>query len=69
VLHEARTKNGWTILAKSKTGQIIDATLKIVYRDNFQSGLSRFVKWYKGELPSRRDLQEAFLRKFNSLCL
>ena len=69
VLHEARTKNGWTILAKSKTGQIIDATLKIVYRDNFQSGLLRFVKWYKGELPSRRDLQEAFLRKFDSLCL
>jgi len=69
VLHEARTKNGWTILAKSKTGQVIDANMKIVYRDNFQSGLLRFVKWYKGELPSRRDLQEAFLRKFGSLCL
>jgi hypothetical protein len=69
VLHEARTKNGWTILAKSKTGQVIDATLKIVYRDNFQSGLLRFVEWYKGELPSRRDLQEALLRKFDSLCL
>jgi hypothetical protein len=69
VLHEARTKNGWTILAKSKTGQLIDANLKIVYRDNFQSGLLRFVKWYKAELPLRVNLQEAFLRKFDSLCV
>ena len=69
VLHEARTKNGWTILAKRETGQVADANLKIVYRDNFQSGLLRFAKWYKGELPSRGDLQEAFLRKFDSLCV
>lgn len=68
VLHEARTKNGWTILAKSKSGHVIEPTLKIVYRDNFQSALLDFVEWYKRELPSRRDLQEAFLRKFNSLC-
>jgi hypothetical protein len=69
VLHEARTKNGWTILAKSKTGQVVDANLRIVYRDNFQSGLLRFVKWYKTELPLRDTLQDAFLRKFDSLCL
>jgi hypothetical protein len=69
VLHEARTKNAWTILAKSKTGQLTDANLKIVYRDDFQSGLLMFVKWYKAELPLRGNLQEAFLRKFDSLCL
>src|SRR6185437_12360245 len=34
VLHEARTKNGWTILANSKTGKIIDADLKILYRNS-----------------------------------
>lgn len=27
VLHEARTKNGWTILANNKSGRIIDANL------------------------------------------
>lgn len=69
VLHEARTKNGWTILAKSKTGQIVDANLKIAYRDDFQTGLLKFVKWYKAELPLRNNLQEAFLRKFDSLSL
>lgn len=68
VLHEARTKNGWTILAESETGQIIDSNLKIVYRDNFHVGLLKFVKWYKAALPSTVALQEALLRKFDSLC-
>lgn len=67
VLHEARTKNGWTILAKSKTSQIIDANLKIVYRDDFQAALLQFVDWYKAALPSTVALQEAFLRKFDTL--
>jgi hypothetical protein len=69
VLHEARTKNGWTILAKSKTGQIIDENLKIVYRDDFQVALLRFVEWYKGAVTSSVALQEAFLRKFDGLCV
>jgi hypothetical protein len=69
VLHEARTKSGWTIRAKSGTGQIIDSNLRIVYRDNFQIALGTFVKWYKTELPSSVSLQEAFLRKFDSLCV
>jgi hypothetical protein len=69
VLHEARTKNGWTIRARSKTGRIIDSNLRIVYRDNFQTALGKFVKWYKNELPSNVGLQEALLRKFDSLCV
>jgi hypothetical protein len=69
VLHEARTKNGWTILAKSKSGQIIDANLKVVYRDDFQSALEAFVRWYKQELSANCDFQEAFIRKFDGLCV
>lgn len=69
VLHEARTKNGWRVLAKSKTGQLVDANLRIVYRDNFQAALLQFVEWYKAALPSTTALQEAFIRKFDSLCL
>jgi hypothetical protein len=64
-LHEARTKNGWTILAKSKSGQIIDANLKVVYRDDFQSALEAFARWYKRELSVKRDFQEGFIRKFD----
>jgi len=69
VLHEARTKNGWTISASSKNGNIVEPNRKILYRDNFQSALLDFVEWYKRELPVNRELQEAFLRKFDSLCV
>jgi len=69
LLHEARTKNGWTILARESGGHTIDASQKIVYRDNVQESLLSFVEWYKGALTSDNSLQEAFLRKFDSLCV
>jgi hypothetical protein len=69
LLHEARTKNGWTILAKKSGGQTIDANRKVIYRDNFQAALLAFVEWYRVALPSDRPLQEAFIRKFDSLCV
>ena len=69
LLHEARTKNGWTILAKNTGNTLIDANRKIVYRNNFQEGLLAFVSWYKTALPFDRSLQEAFIRKFDSLCV
>ena len=66
---EARTKNGWTIRAKNRGTQTIDANEKIVYRDNFQAALLIFVESYKKALPSENALQEAFIRKFDSLCV
>jgi hypothetical protein len=68
LLHEARTKKGWTIWAKSSEDIVIDAQQKIVYRNNFQTALLAFVEWYKGVLPLEASLQEAFIRKFDSLC-
>ena len=69
VLHEARTKNGWVIRAKHGS-RIIDTTgaQKILYRDNFQKALLDFVAWYKSTLTSDSAIQEAFVRKFDSLC-
>jgi hypothetical protein len=69
LLHEARTKNGWTIWAKSAANSVIDANRKIVYRDNFQAALLAFVDWYRGAIAGDRALQEAFIRKFDSLCI
>jgi len=69
LLHEARTKNGWTIWAKAPGNHTIDTAKKIIYRDNFQRGLIAFVEWYRAELPSNSGLQEAFIRKFDSLCV
>jgi len=68
LLHEARTKGGWTIRAKSPGANVVSATPKIVYRDNFNAALLEFIDWYKGALASNRTVQEAFIRKFDSLC-
>jgi len=68
LLHEARTKGGWTIWAKSPAAQVVSAAPNIVYRDNFHAALLEFIDWYKGALPSDKALQEAFIRKFDSLC-
>lgn len=68
LLHEARTKAGWTIHATASGKAVIDGQQKIVYRNNFQAALLSFVTWYKGALLADSALQDAFIRKFNSLC-
>jgi hypothetical protein len=68
LLHEARTKKGWTIWAKGPIGTVANGQEKIMYRDNFQDALLKFIEWYKSTLPSNTSLQEAFVRKFDSLC-
>ncbi len=69
LLHEARTKGGWTIWAKSSDGTFVSAAEKIMYRDDFHEGLLQFIDWYKKELIADVSLQEAFIRKFDSLCI
>lgn len=68
LLHEARTKNGWRILAKSPAGMIADAAERIVYRDNFQEALLAYVESYGERLSQEPELQQAFIRKFDDLC-
>jgi hypothetical protein len=71
LLHEARTKNGWTITAKRGLTWIVDTSNpanKIVHRDNLQRAFHDFVTWYGEALPADKKLQEAFIRKFDSLC-
>ena len=70
LLHEARTKNGWVIWAQHG-GRIIEINgdQKAVYRDDFQDALLKFIEWYKTALTSDRAIQEAFVRKFDSLCV
>jgi hypothetical protein len=68
LLHEAQTKNGWRVWATGPPGVIVNEPNKKVYRNNFQDALDKFVAWYVAELPVDRSLQEAFLRKFDSLC-
>lgn len=68
LLHEARTKNGWTICGTGPSGRVIDSSGKIVYRNNFQDALLKFIRSYERSLVSDVTLQSAFIRKFDSLC-
>ena len=68
LLHEARTKNDWTIWGEGPTGTVIQPTKKIIYRNNFQDALLKFTDWYENALISDAALQSAFIRKFDSLC-
>lgn len=68
LLHEAQTKNGWRVWAKNTEGKIIDKDQKLVYRDNFMEAINSFINIYRIELNSNKKFQEAFIRKFDSLC-
>ena len=69
LLHEARTKDGWKIRAGGSADRPIDVEEKIVYRNELQEAFEEFVKWYGENLPKCKKLQEAFIRKFESLCI
>ncbi|NKL74801.1 hypothetical protein GFM09_37475 [Rhizobium leguminosarum bv. viciae] len=65
LLHEARTKDGWTIWARGEG--IIDPDRKVVHRDNMQSAIETYVANYGKELLADAKLQAAFVRKFDAL--
>jgi hypothetical protein len=69
LLHEARTSGGWIVKAKGVDIVVVSGGQKIVNRNNFHAALLSFIEWYKGQLLTDRALQEAFIRKFDSLCL
>jgi hypothetical protein len=68
LLHEARTKNGWLVWTSDPSGKVVDRGRKVVFRDSFQRGLDAFIAWYEKALPHDATLQQAFIRKFDSLC-
>lgn len=68
LLHEAQTKNGWKIHAKSQNECVVEAKTKVVYRDNFEQAIQEFINDYGSKLVKDKELQAAFVRKFDSLC-
>jgi hypothetical protein len=48
---------------------LLDTQRKLVYRDDLQTALEHFIKAYEGDLPRNTDLQAAFIRKFDALCI
>ena len=69
VLHEARTKGAWLIHAKSESSLIVDPAGPILYRDDFQEAIVKFIEDYRAAVPQKIKLQQAFIRKFEHLCI
>lgn len=69
LLHEARTKAGWKIRANLAKGVVADVKNKIIDRNNFQNALLEYIRCYGVAIESDPMLQEAFIRKFDSLCV
>lgn len=68
LLHEARTKGHWKIRVCESATQVIDVDGTVVYRNKMQAAFDQFVDWYGQQLPTDAKLQQAFIRKFDSLC-
>jgi hypothetical protein len=68
LLHEARTKGGWRIWARTREGNLLDKEKKILYRDNLQTAFEQFLDLYRKDLLRDPELRDAFIRKFDSLC-
>ena len=69
LFHEARTRNNWRILWHSSVDPCIDVKNKVIYRDDLQDAFKAFVDWYGAELPRNKEYQDAFIRKFDCLCV
>lgn len=68
LVHEARTKGPWRIRVDEPANLAIDANAKVVYRDKMQPVFDEFVKCYGKNLRKDVALQQAFIRKIDSLC-
>lgn len=68
VLHESRTKGAWLVHDTSGSALIVDPAGPILYRDDFQDAIERFIAAYVAVVPNEPQLQQAFIRKFDHLC-
>jgi hypothetical protein len=68
LMHEAQTKSGWVIWAKSYRKAIIDRAQRKVYRDDFYDAICEVVQNYAKQLINDVELQAAFIRKYDGLC-
>jgi hypothetical protein len=69
LLHEARTKGGWKIWADGPLALVADTAQKKLFRNNFQTALLEYIKDFQTELLGSEPLQDAFIRKFDTLCV
>jgi hypothetical protein len=70
LVHEARTKGGWTVSSKGSGGRLISQSGSTItlFRNELLPGLQRYLDDYRQRLMSDPNTQEAFIRKFDHLC-
>jgi hypothetical protein len=68
LLHEARTRNGWRIRLAKQNGLAIDAANKIICPESLQKLFLEYVGIFGERVAREPGVQEAFIRKFDSLC-
>lgn len=68
LLHEASTKGNWTIRVDNNTEFYeLHSGEKVIDRNKFEDKIKEYLEYYKTELFSSLDLQNAFIRKMNNI--
>lgn len=68
LFHEAQTKNNWYIRVDGSKIITQENDKFIVNRIIFKKSIEKFVVLYKNQLLKNKEIQDAFIRKFNNLC-
>jgi hypothetical protein len=71
LLHEARTKGGWTVSTRQSGGQLVSqgAGKVTLFRNELIPALETYCADYRSRLLSDQNTQAAFIRKFDHLCI
>ncbi len=68
LLHEAMTRNGWTIRINTIHLVEISSEGKVLNRFYFLESLQSYIESYKEEVRSSKKRKNAFIRKMNCIC-
>jgi hypothetical protein len=68
LLHDAQTRSGWLIWKGDDNDLLINFEKKILFRNNLRDAFDEFLADYRTQLCSSKELQEAFIRKFDAIC-
>lgn len=70
LLHEARTKGGWTLSTADSKGRLVRqrGTSITLFRNELVRALEDYLQDYRHRLLTNANTQAAFIRKFDYLC-
>jgi hypothetical protein len=68
ILHEAATRNGWTIRVDTSSLIEIRDDFPVLNRVLFVEGIKTYLQNYKLELLGTKELKVCFTRKMDSIC-